>query len=115
MKKVIYQNQSDIFEKVVQRDGKIFRIRFVIIERCGQLRGKVISCEEVHTIRTYGKGTKYERRTSCLPPSCSQQQVKGERSKVKSIRVSPFFNISDLLTPIKIRAPSLTSSAGAVA
>ena len=42
--------QSNIFEKVVRQSGRFFRIRFVIVEREGRMRGKIISCEPVEVI-----------------------------------------------------------------
>ncbi len=43
-------DQSEIFEKVVLRNGKLFRVRFVVIEREGKLRGKVVSCDVIETL-----------------------------------------------------------------
>lgn len=91
MKKLTYQNQSEVFEKVVRaRNGRLFRVRFVVVERGGALRGRVVSCEP---IVVFLPSTKRFVNKTCL-----SFQVRKT--------VSPYFNKFQFLTAIKIRAPS---------
>ena len=96
--------KSEIFEKVVHdKTGRIFRVQFVVVERNGVLRGKVISCQEIKGLR----GCTGKR------PSCGHILLAGTATR-KSARISkrgyrpilsPFSQF-DFLTEIKIRAPS---------
>ena len=96
--------KSEIFEKVVHdKNGRIFRIQFVVVERAGVLRGKVVSCQEIRGLR----GCTGKR------PSCGHMLLAGAAAK-KSARISkrgyrpilsPFSQF-DFLTSIQIRAPA---------
>ena len=84
--------ESKIFEKTAQRGGKLFRIRFVVIERNGVLRGRIISCELLQ-----------EETPLLASAGTTGSAVVGTR-KFLSIR-APFFWL-DFLTSIHIRAPA---------
>lgn len=120
MRKIISRNQSGIFEKLVQdRNGWLFRVRFVVVERDGVLRGKVISCEAVcglhldRTLTPRGRILHFLRRVCrrregfYLPVRKALQAIKDKGLKIKDFFVSPYFNKFDFLTVIKIRAPAL--------
>ncbi|TSC57722.1 MAG: hypothetical protein Greene041679_266 [Parcubacteria group bacterium Greene0416_79] len=48
MQHVTFETQSEIFERIVRnRNGRVFRVRFVAVERGGILRGRIVSCEEI--------------------------------------------------------------------
>lgn len=91
MKKLTYQNQSEVFEKIVSdRSGRLFRVQFVVVERSGKLRGRVVSCDPIVVFLPSTK--RFADKTS-LP-----FQVRKT--------ISPYFNKFAFLTAIKIRAPS---------
>lgn len=100
MKKITYQNQSEVFEKVVTKSGKLFLVRFVIVERGGKLRGRVISCEAIEALPA-GATAESEH---CLPAFSDVQPAPVTNERFEEI-VSPFFTL-EFLTSIKIRAPS---------
>ncbi|KKW10836.1 MAG: hypothetical protein UY50_C0025G0008 [Parcubacteria group bacterium GW2011_GWA2_49_9] len=100
MKKLTYQHQSEIFEKVVTKNGQLFLVRFVILEREGRLRGKIISCEAIEALPA---GATVESEY-CLPVFSDIQPAPITRKIFEEI-VSPFFTL-EFLTSIKIRAPS---------
>jgi|SRR3989344_948994 len=99
MKKVIHQNQYEIFEKIVQNDGRLFRIRFVVIERAGKLRGKVISCEPISELR----GSVAEPYVLC--GNCTESDIPVEKEQSFSSYVSPFSS-SEFFVSQMTRAPS---------
>ncbi len=102
MKKVIEQKQSEIFEKVVTKNGKLFLVRFVILEREGRLRGKVISCEAIETLSgSTGKATKI-----CLPLFRTYPTVTDEGLTIKDCVLSPFSTLEFFMSQ-PTRAPSL--------
>lgn len=91
MRKLIHQTQSEIFERVVRdRSGRAFRVRFVIVERGGALRGRIISCAPV---------------VAFLPSVKKSVFATLINFRARST-VSPYFNKFAFLTAIKIRAPS---------
>jgi len=94
MEKLIYQRQSEIFERIVrQADGRLFCVRFVVVERGGVLRGKVVSCALL---------------AEEAPVLCGRA-VLGAPALTSSEFLpilSPFFSCFDFLTSIQIRAPS---------
>ena len=100
MKKLLHQNQSEIFEKVATKNGKLFLVRFVIVERGQKLRGRIISCEAIETL-PIGVTTESEH---CLPSFSDVQPAPITGKRFEEI-VSPFFTF-EFLTSIKIRAPS---------
>lgn len=137
MRELSFEKQSEIFERTVRdRDGRLFCVRFVVVEREGVLRGKVISCEQIYTIRTAnrypsptrrrtGVGRKYEHRTRrpyfpfvkggtrvregegfYLPARQVHQAANDKGLRIKDFFPSPYFNRFDFLTVIKIRAPA---------
>ncbi len=92
--KQIIQHQSEIFEKIVrQADGRLFFVRFVVVERGGVLRGRVVSCaliaEEAKAI--------CGRAVLGAPVAASSDFFPV---------LSPFFSCFDFLTSVQIRAPS---------
>lgn len=100
MKKLTYQHQSEIYEKVVQRDGELFLVRFVILERGGKLRGKIISCEAIEALPA-GITTESEH---CLPAFSNVEPAPITQERFEEI-VSPFFTLEFFVSQM-IRAPS---------
>ena len=100
MKKVIYQKQSEVFEKVVSRNGRLFLVSFVVVEREGKLRGRVLSYEAIQTLA----GTTETQEVTYLP-SVTFSDEAPITSKLFEEVVSPYFSL-DFLTSIQIRAPS---------
>ena len=91
MKKIISQTQSEIFERIVRdRSGRAFRVRFVVVERGGTLRGRIISCEPV---------------LAFLPPVKKSVFATPLNFRVRTTAPT-YFNKFAFLTAIKIRAPS---------
>lgn len=105
---ILFERQSEIFERIVRdRSGRLFRVRFMVVERDGVLRGRIISCEvvpELRRFKMYDVG--FKKKICCLPGRLPFRSVKGQLSKVKSASTSPYFNKFEFLTVIKIRAPS---------
>jgi|GEM_PF-1388130 len=88
------RSDSSIFERIVrQADGRLFLVRFVIVERGGVLRGRIISCalitEEAKAI--------CGRAVLGAPIATSSEFLP---------ILSPFFSCFDFLTSVQIRAPS---------
>ncbi|KKU60031.1 MAG: hypothetical protein UX81_C0005G0027 [Parcubacteria group bacterium GW2011_GWA2_47_12] len=84
-------NQSEVFEKIIRdRSGRVFRVRFVVVERGGTLRGRIISCEPVLVFLPYVR-----KSTFATPLNFRVRPT-----------ASPYFNKFAFLTAIKIRAPS---------
>jgi hypothetical protein len=100
MRKLTYQNQSEIFEKVVVRNGRLFLVRFVIVERGGKLRGRVISCEAIVALPA-GAAAERER---CLPAFSRTEPAPVTRKHFKEI-ASPFFTLEFFISQMT-RAPS---------
>lgn len=92
--------QSEIFEKIVNRDGKAFRIRFVILERGGRLRGKVISCEAIEAL----SGDIATEEEKCLPVFAAKQSTPTTRVDFREI-VSPFSTLEFFMSQMT-RAPA---------
>ena len=101
MKKIIYQKQSEVFEKVVSRNGRLFLVRFVVVEREGKLRGKVLSCEAIEVL---AGDTDTTAKATCLPSVTFTDEAPLSRELFCEI-VSPYFTL-DFLTSIQIRAPA---------
>ena len=105
MKKVIHQRQSDIFEKIVQRNGRLFRVRFIVVESAGKLRGRIVSYEEVLTVSSVkDKGLRI-KDFLCLPPSRARHAVKDEGLRIKDSFSSPYFSL-EFFTSQMTRAPA---------
>ena len=100
MKKLLYQNQSEIFEKVVTKNGKLFLVRFVIVERGGKLRGRVISCEALEVLPA-GVTAESEH---CLPAFSAVEPAPVTRRIFEEL-VSPFFTLEFFISQMT-RAPS---------
>ncbi|MDO8564743.1 MAG: hypothetical protein Q7R88_01985 [bacterium] len=102
-----FERQSEIFERITRdQRGKLFRVRFVIIERGGLLRGKILSCEPVFEIPTVkGQRSTVNGSSLCLPCFIGAGTHATSRLAVRKV-TSPFSSF-DFLTSIKIRAPSL--------
>ena len=92
--------ESEVFEKIARRGGKLFRVRFVVVERNGVLRGRVISCEPIETL----SGEVLTKEKVCLPVFRCAKSAPVKKVRFQKI-VSPFTTL-DFLTSIKIRAPS---------
>ena len=100
MKKLACQKPFEIFERVIRQNGRLFRVRFVILEREGKLRGKIISCEPVEVIDEIGavEGKYF------LPVSFSAQGAPRGKTCFQGI-VSPFSEL-EFFTSQMPRAPS---------
>ncbi len=92
--------RSEVFEKVILRNGRLFRVQFVILERGGKLRGRVLSCEAIETLA--GAETFFEG--ICLPSISFVGEAPLSR-KLFEIVASPYFTL-DFLTSIMVRAPA---------
>jgi len=99
MRKVIHQKQSQIFEKVVLRNGKPFLVRFVVVEREGKLRGKVISCEAVETLAGESADTKQYLPFDIGPATHA------EETRTFDAIVSPYTSLEFFISQMT-RAPS---------
>lgn len=94
MKKEIQIKQSEIFEKIVTgKDGVLFRVLFVVVQRAGVLRGKILSCELL------------KKEESPLLSAVAATSAPVE-SPQEFIPVCSPFSYLDFLTSIQIRAPS---------
>ncbi len=102
MKKVIYQNQFEVFEKVVSRNGRLFLVSFVVVEREGKLRGRVLSYEAIQTLA----GTTETHEVTYLPSVTFAEEAPISRRSFYKL-VSPYFTL-DFLTSIQIRAPAFS-------
>ena len=100
MKKVVNQKQSEIFEKVVTKNGQLFLVRFIVIERGGKLRGRVLSCEAIKSLPeiTTDNGVLYF-------PEVTFGEVAPISRKFFGEIASPYFSL-DFLTSVHIRAPA---------
>lgn len=113
MEQIIFEKQSEIFERIVRAlDGRFFRVRFVVVERGGILRGRIISCSPLNFPSFPRRGMKgvvvnRKRGIFCLPAQQFHHAVKDKGLRIKSVSPSPYFNKFQFLTVIKIRAPSL--------
>lgn len=105
MKTLAFQQQSEVFERVV-RDarGRAFCVRFVVVEREGILRGRIISCTPIHSLRTTNTIRTYEQKY--LLSDTKHIQTSSTPKIFHSKTTSPYFNKFQFLTAIKIRAPS---------
>jgi len=90
---------SGVFDRIVSKNGKLFRIRFAVIERGGKLRGKVISLEPISELR----GSVAEPFVLCS--NCSESDAPVEKERTFSSFVSPF-SVFDFFTSQMTRAPS---------
>ena len=100
MKKIINQRQSEVHERVVTRNGQLFLVRFVIVDRDGKLRGRVLSCEAIKTLPC----TTTEHAIFCLPEVNFSEPSPISRKFFREI-ISPYFSL-DFLTVVQIRAPA---------
>ena len=100
MKKLLHQKQSEIFERIVNRDGKLFLVRFVIVERAGKLRGKIISCEAVEALAGSEQPSE-----GYLPVILNAQAAPSEAVSFEEI-VSPYSTLEFFMSQ-PTRAPSL--------
>ncbi|MDO8594975.1 MAG: hypothetical protein Q7R93_05730 [bacterium] len=101
MKKLLHQKQSEIFERIVNRNGKLFLVRFVVVERAGKLRGKVISCEAIESL----SGSTKETSRNYLPILRLPRIVKDEGLRIKDCLISPFSSLEFFMSQMT-RAPS---------
>lgn len=106
MKTLAFQQQSEVFERVV-RDarGRAFCVRFVIVEREGILRGRILSCVPISSLSPFSKGGDRLERGCFLEGKTAESDFQAAQ-KISSIILSPYFHNFDFLTAIKIRAPS---------
>jgi hypothetical protein len=92
--------QPMLFERIISQNGRLFLMRFIVVEREGKLRGKIISCEPILGLSDAdgSKGKYY------FPAVLSAQRAPEGRTLFKKI-VSPFSRF-EFLTSIQIRAPA---------
>lgn len=108
---MILETQSEMFERIVRdRHGRLFRVRFVVVERGGVLRGKVVSVAPIAArqkrFKIYDFGFKNKKQYLIQGYI---EKIADNQSRTARIRInSPYFSIFEFLTPIKIRAPSGT-------
>lgn len=95
--------KSKVFEKVVRKNGKLFLVRFVIVESAGKLRGKIISCEAIEAL----KGSVSPLQQNFLPFSLGKSSVPASRIPREKI-VSPFSSLEFFMSQMT-RAPSRSS------
>ncbi len=108
MRNITRQKQSEIFEKIVNQSGKFFRVRFVVLERGGKLRGKVISCEPILAIAgVKDKGLRIKDSPSYLP--CVRNTKSEPRVRAYLAKVISPFSALEFLTSIMVRAPAHNS------
>jgi hypothetical protein len=112
MEYLITKSQSEVLERTVRdQRGRFFRVRFVVVERDGIWRGKVVSCQQVFELRIVkDKGLRIKDFRYCLPVWLHHGSVKDKGLGIKVSFSSPYFNKFDFLTVIKIRAPSGVNS-----
>ena len=113
MKKLIEQSQSEIFERIVRSgNGRVFRVRFVVVEREGILRGRVVSCVALNFIPSSvvegcpdfsGDGVVLFLSTE------KKTYIFNLVQKIGAKVASPYFNKFAFLTAIKIRAPAFAA------
>ncbi|OHA45157.1 MAG: hypothetical protein A3H13_02255 [Candidatus Taylorbacteria bacterium RIFCSPLOWO2_12_FULL_48_11] len=117
MKKIISQTQSEIFERIVRdRSGRAFRVRFVVVERGGTLRGRIISYEQIQNLSPFskgeypsgarGRGGSSAGQTTLYLPNVQKLAHNASLCHRARPTASPYFNKFAFLTAIKIRAPS---------
>lgn len=108
MQKIIYQKQSRIFEKVVNKDDRFFRVQFIVLEREGKLFGKVISVTPITALQKGFKiyDLRFRKEAYYFPAWKHFHKVKDKGLKIKDLYISPFFDCYEFLTCIKIRAPA---------
>jgi len=104
VKKIIHQNWSEIFEKNVYKNGKLFLVRFVVVERGARLCGRIISCEEIRGLNADKTQTERGGRLY-LPIHRHSKAVKDEGLKIKDSFISPFFTLEFFMSQMT-RAPS---------
>ena len=100
MKKLTYAMQSGVFHGTVRQNGRLFRMCFVVFEREGKLRGKIISCEPITVMSDCG--TVKER--CLLPVSFSAKKIPIVEAYFQGI-VSPFSKLEFFISQMP-RAPS---------
>ena len=97
--KKLTTRQFEIFEKVVRQNGHLFLVRFVILERAGKLRGKVLSCTPIEVLAGSA-----EPSTSYLPVFRHTQAAPTETRTFEEI-LSPFTTLEFFVSQMT-RAPS---------
>ncbi|KKU96067.1 MAG: hypothetical protein UY29_C0016G0025 [Parcubacteria group bacterium GW2011_GWC2_48_17] len=102
MKRLSCQDKSRIFEKIVHQHGRLFLVRFVILEREGRLRGKIISCEPIGVLSDTGAA----KEKYLLPISFSAKDAPEGKLCFKRI-VSPFSKLEFFISQMP-RAPSFS-------
>ncbi|MSU55827.1 MAG: hypothetical protein EXS51_00750 [Candidatus Taylorbacteria bacterium] len=93
--------QSGILEKLVRRNGKLFLMRFVVLEREGKLRGKILSCQPIEILA----GESTESTSSYLPVLADLQPAPISRVLFEEL-VSPLSTLEFFMSQMT-RAPSL--------
>jgi hypothetical protein len=107
MKKLTAQNQYEVFERIIcDRSGRTFRVRFVIVERGGALRGRVVSRTPVSEAPSVFKEGCPKGGVVVFLPLENKAHTFHLIQKIGARITSPYFNKFAFLTVIKIRAPS---------
>ena len=97
---LVSEKRSEILEKLVQRDGKLFLVRFIVVERKGKLIGKIISCEAIETL----SGETVSKEKKCLPVCSEKQSAPASKVVFRKI-VSPFSTLEFFMSQ-PTRAPA---------
>ncbi len=95
------ERNSEVMERIILQNGKLFRVRFVVVERGGKLRGKILSCEAIEMLAGEVSAT---AKASCLPSVTFTDEAPISRKLFAEV-ASPYFSL-DFLTSIQIRAPA---------
>ncbi len=107
MIRLVSQEKTGSFERTVcDRNGRFFRVRFVVVEQDGAVRGRIVSVTPVAAImgETVGPATK---PILCLP-MCSRSAFLSESATFNPIQ-SPYVFSFDFFVSQMTRAPSWVS------
>ncbi|MDE2188264.1 MAG: hypothetical protein KGJ35_00840 [Patescibacteria group bacterium] len=102
---LIQSGNKGIFERIIaDKNGRLMRVRFAVIEVDGELRGRVISVAPVLQIAPQPKAA--PRTILCL--SCSAVTATKITSKVRPWNnlTSPYFSSLEFFMSQPTRAPS---------
>lgn len=105
MRQVTFEKQCEVLERIARApDGRLFRVRFVIVERDGVLRGRVISCEEIVSLSDVKDGGLWIKDYLYLPHS--KTRVSQARTRISAARILSPYTSLDFFMSQMTRAPS---------
>ncbi len=110
-----HYNQKGTFERIIRsRDGQLVRIFFEVYEIGGEFKGRILRAEPILAL---AKGTKTVPHTTnrlsgnvasaCVLLLCAPSEIVSPYFWNIEKKITSPFSICNLLTSIKIRAPSL--------